>query len=147
MREALEAEGGRLVQAHKALSEGLAELSRLRAQITKDCESQLLDLAVEIARKVLMQEIQAGRYEIEPIVKEVLRHVPNRQDVVVRLHPEDFAACGPAREAGGQEADAGVRFVADTSVPRAGCVLETPEGNVESAVEDHLDGIAEALKE
>jgi flagellar biosynthesis/type III secretory pathway protein FliH len=32
-------------------------------------------------------------------------------------------------------------------VRRAGCVLETPEGNVESAVEDHLDGIAEALKE
>ena len=39
-----------------------------------------------------------------------------------------------------------IRFVADPSVPRAECVLETTEGIVQSAIEQHIERIADALQ-
>ena len=127
-----------------ALEAALVEAHELRGQILAEAEEQLVDLAVDIARKVLAQEIEAGRYEIEPIVAEALKRVPARRDVVVHLHPEDHARCMEAREGG--ESDGPVTYKADTSVGRAGCVLETDEGVIESSVEPHLEDIREALK-
>jgi flagellar assembly protein FliH len=127
-----------------ALEAALVEAHELRGQILAEAEEQLVDLAVDIARKVLAQEIEAGRYEIEPIVTEALKRVPARRDVVVHLHPEDHARCMEARE--GRESDGPVTYKADASVGRAGCVLETDEGVIESSVEPHLEDIREALK-
>jgi flagellar assembly protein FliH len=145
-RKLLDDERSQLLQARKALEDGLQKLRPLQEQMVKEAEGQLLKLAVDIARKVLMQELQAGRYEIDPIVKEALLHAPVRQDVVVHLHPEDWSRCRMAREQGEATQAGSVRFVADPSVQRAQCVLETAEGIVESSVEAHLEGIAEALK-
>jgi flagellar assembly protein FliH len=127
-----------------ALEAALGEAHELREQILAEAEEQLVDLAVDIARKVLAQEIEAGRYEIEPIVSEALKRVPARRDVVVHLHPEDHARCMEAR--GEKPADEHVTYKADPSVARAGCVLETDEGVIDSAVEPHLEDIREALK-
>lgn len=159
MQQDLTAERIRLVQAQKALAYGLKDLTRLREETVRQSEEQLLELALEIARKLLMQEIQAGRYEIDPIVKEALLHVPARQDVTVHLHPDDWATCQMAREEASRPPASGlggrpkgspgagrIQFVADPGVRRAECMLETSEGIVESAVEGHLANIAEALK-
>ena len=147
MQSKLAAQREQLTQARKALEDALEKLPQLREKMIRESEEQLVELALEIARKVLMQEVQAGRYEIDPIVKEALLHVPARQDVTVHLHPDDWAACQTAREAEGSAAAGNVRFVADPSVRRAACLLETSEGTVESAVEANLENIAEALKE
>lgn len=127
-----------------ALETALGEAHELREQILAEAEEQLVDLAVDIARKVLAQQIEAGRYEIEPIVAEALKRVPARREVVVHLHPEDHARCMEARD--GQDPDGPVTYKADPSVARAGCVLETDEGVIESAVDPHLEDIREALK-
>ena len=146
-QQSLDAERARLVQARNALAAGLGDLSRLREETIAAAEAQLLELALEIARKVLMQEIDAGRYEIDPIVREALLHVPARQGVVVHLHPDDWAACEIARDAEGAAGAGNVRFLADPGVRRAECLLEAPQGMVVSGVEAHLQDIGEALKE
>ena len=90
-----------------------------------------------------MQEIQAERYQIDPIVTEALRRVPSHGGVVVHLNPGDCARCQAAvKQEGAPEQ---VRFVADVNVQPAECLLETPEGIVESSVEGHLAAIAEGL--
>lgn len=141
---ALETERAELARARQTLERAAAQVAGLEPKILADAEQHLLDLAIEIARKVLMQEIQAGRYEIDPIVTEALLHVPARQVVVAHLHPDDWARCQRASDGSGDGAGT-VRFVADASVPRAACVLETPQGVVQSVVEDHLERIAEDL--
>ena len=144
----VEAELHALRLARGALEEGLRQVSELQARTIHQAREQVLDLALDIARKVLMQEIQAGRYEIDPIVQQALLLVPSRQDVTVRLNPRDCDRCTPARQAEdapNAEGGSGVRFVADPSVPPGGCVLETSEGVVESNLTDHLHEIAEGL--
>ncbi len=143
-RRRLEQERERLAQARQALAAAGGRFRQLQADLIAEAEQQLLDLALDIARKVLMQEIQAGRYEIDPIVTEAMRHVPSRRDVVVHLHPDDYAQCRAAEQLG-DDSD-GIRFLADPNVGRAECLLETREGVVESAVEPGLARVSEALR-
>lgn len=147
MQQRVESRERDLARIRQALEGGLGQLQELKWQVFHEAREQLIDLAIDIARKVLMQEIQAERYDIDPIVAEALARVPARCDVVVHLNPEDWSRCQTA----GHDPEAGearqVRFVSDWSVPRAQCVLETSEGVVTSDVEGHLGRIGEALKE
>jgi len=143
MEQQLDGERTALRQACRAASAAAKELEHLRADLVTETEEQLAALAVDIARRVLFQEIRAGRHEIDPIVAEALEHAPVREDVTVRLNPQDHARCAAAAELpdnGGH-----VRFLADPAVPPAECVLETSEGTIESSVEAKLARVAEAL--
>ena len=93
-----------------------------------------------------MQKVEDGDYEIEAIVKETLTNAPGREDVVVRLNPQDLAQCHKAQEAEPAGALCGVKFVSDPNVGRAECVLENPKGIIESVIEQHLEKIGKALK-
>lgn len=146
VRSQLQAELSALEQARSALASGAAQLAELEGRLVLQAEEKVLELALEIATKVLMQEVRADRHEIGPIVKEALQRVPTRRDVVVHLHPDDLARCQAAGEGSGPAEGPEARFVADPAVPRAGCIVETPEGVVESTVEGHLERLGEALR-
>ena len=145
-RRQIEREKAQLSSARNALVDAAGKLAEYQAAIFAQAEAQLVDLAVEIARKVVMQEIEADRVRIDPVIKEALSRRPRggEGDVTVRLNPEDLKRC---ELAGGGEAVAGtVHFVADPAVGRAECVLETPEGVIESSPGTHLAEIADVLK-
>ena len=144
-RAMLDKQTAQLRQACQALRSGLQQLQKLKGELVQTAEEQLVDLALQIVRKVLMQEIQAGRYEIGPIVAEALRRVPEHQAAVVRMNPEDLAQCPMAAPQADQAEQGNVKFVADPTIRRAQCVVETPDGLVELDVESHLQQIAEAL--
>jgi flagellar assembly protein FliH len=144
--KALQAQRAELASAHAALVNGLKQLAELRDSMMKAAEQQIVQLAIDVARKVMMQEIQAGRYEIDPIVQAALAQVTSWQEVVVHLNPEDFTRCRQAQE-NSRDDSSGVRFVADPAVRRSECVLETSQGVVRSAIEDHLCEIASAMRE
>jgi len=142
----LEAEREQLRQARAALAQAAQKLQQVHAQALDELRQGLPDLAVDVARKVLMQEIEAERYKIDPIVEAALPHVPARRDVVIHLNPDDLARCELAEEATGEAGAPNLRFVADPTVPRAECVLETDEGVVDSVIETNLETVADALK-
>lgn len=146
MQIALEAERAELAQARRALEQAAARIGKLHEQVVADAEAHLPDLAIEIARNVLMQEIEAGRHDIEPIVRRALRSAPANREVVVRLHPEDLAQMEKAQAADSAAPAANVRLVADSGVGRAECVVETAEGTVEARIEDELEQVKQALK-
>lgn len=136
----------RLESTRSALQDALEQAQTLQARIIAQSEEQVVDLALEIARKVLGQEIQAGRYQIDPLVQEALSRVPSRQGVCVHLHPDDYAACG-LREESPDEGSAGrVRFQPDPTVEQGRCLLETAEGFIDGGVDRQLAVVAEVMK-
>ena len=90
MKEQSDAELAGLRSAQAALEDASSKLRQLQDRFLAEAEEQLLTLSIDIAEKVLMQAIEAGRYEIDPIVKEALSKIPTNADVVVRLHPDDL---------------------------------------------------------
>ncbi len=147
MQVVLDAEIAKAKQARRALENALEQVGQLQVQLLKDAEQQLLQLSVDIAQKILAQEIQTQQYQIEPIVKEALQHAPPRTDVVVHLHPDDYAQCEMARQAEKNGQSGGTTFLADPNINRAECILETSQGTVESRIETHLENIVEVFKD
>jgi len=134
-----------LEQTAQALRAAGVELAKLREQLIEDMRSEAVHLAMDIARKVLHQEIQSQGYEMDPIVAEALSHLPRRGEITVRLNPADFERSALAK--GGSSSDETIRFAADPNVAPAGCVVSSVEGRVESSPEASLEQIHTTLTE
>jgi flagellar biosynthesis/type III secretory pathway protein FliH len=123
-----------------------SKLDQFYDEVFAGHKEEIAKLSVEIARKILMRKVEDGDYEIETIVKEALKSAPTHQDLVVRLNPHDLAACQKAQQNDGSETLAGIKFVADHSIGRAECVLESPKGIIELLINEHLEQIGKALE-
>ena len=142
---ALEAERAALAQARQALERAATELTGLRDTIAQEAEAKVAPLAVAIAEKILMQAVEAGQYDMETIVREALRSTPSRREIVVRMNPDDLARLENGEAAGKPLALGNVRLIADATVGRAECVVETAEGTVEARLQDQLEQVHQAL--
>lgn len=133
-------------QACQILNQVAVKLQESCAELFARHREEIAKLSVEIARKVLMQKVEQGDYEIESIVKEALLHAPSRQNIVVRLNPQDLTQCLKAQQQGDAGALlAGVQLVADPNIGRAECVLENPKGIIKSLIDENLERIGKAL--
>jgi flagellar biosynthesis/type III secretory pathway protein FliH len=124
----------------------VAKLNEFYDQIFAGHKEEIARLSIEIARKILMQKIEDGDYEIESIIKETLKNTPTHQDLIVHLNPEDLAGCQKAQQEAGSGSLAGIKLVADANIGRAECVLESPKGIIKSLIEEHLEQIGRALE-
>lgn len=144
--EAIGQQTDALVQLAGTINTLAARLNDLHQQTVVRHRSDIARLAVEIARKILKQNIDNGQYNIQTIIEETLKRVPTRQKLVVRLNPEDLGTCERFQRENPDSQFAELDFVPDWAVARADCLVETPKGIVKSFVEDHLTRIGEALE-
>ena len=142
----LEKQKAEIAQLCQTLNCLVGELNRFYEQVLAKHKEEIAKLSVEIANKVLMQKVQKGDYQIESIVKEALKNAPARQDVLVHLNPQDLSACQKLQQDDPGSAFAGIKFIADPSIGRAECLLETPKGIIKSFINEHLERISEALQ-
>lgn len=133
-------------QAYQALNAVAAKLNECYDKVFVEHKEEIAKLSVEIARKILMQKVEDGDYEIESIVKEALKNSPTRQDIVVHLNPEDLVQCQKAQQDETDGALADIKFVSDPNIGRAECLLESPKGIIESLINEHLERVSKALK-
>ncbi|MHC4646025.1 MAG: FliH/SctL family protein [Planctomycetota bacterium] len=143
--DSLEAEKATLGSVCRALQETVDQVNRSQEELFEKYKEQIVKLSVEIAGRILAQRTEKGDYEIESIVQEALGSAPCRQDLVVRLNPDDLAGLQKAQQ-GRADSDSGeVRFVADPGVGKAECVVETPKGIIQSLISERLEQITEML--
>jgi flagellar assembly protein FliH len=145
-QDALESQKQSLQQTCEIMQQAADQLSETCQALFRDHRDQIAQLAVEIARVVLMQKVLEGGYDIEAIVKETLSHSPTREDVTIRVNPQDLSDCCAAQSRETDKAFVGLQFVSDHSVGRAECALESPRGVIQSMIDEHLHKISEALK-
>lgn len=127
-----------------AIQEVGARLNQLYDEVFAGHHEAIARLSVEIARKVLMQNISEGDYEIELIIKEALKSAPETSGTVVHLNPQDLADFQKLQEAG-QVTLSDVKLEADETIGRAECVVESPKGIIKLLIDEHLEQISKAL--
>ena len=127
-----------------AVQEVSARLNQLYDEVFAGHHEAIARLSVEIARKVLMQNISEGDYEIELIIKEALKSAPETSGTVVHLNPQDLADFQKLQEAG-QVTLSDVKLEADETIGRAECVVESPKGIIKLLIDEHLEQISKAL--
>jgi len=129
-----------------AMLQGLVDkFEKFYKEVFTSHKEKIADLSLEIARKVLMQKVEEGDYEIKSIIQEVLSSAPTREGLVVRLNPADVAGLEKIQQEGAAGNLSDIKFIADASIGRAECVLESPKGRIASLIEQHLERIGKAL--
>lgn len=103
---------------HQSFEQALDTLQQQLAQ-------QVLQLACELARQVVRRELVADPQALLPVVREAVDQLlAEGRPALVRLHPADKEALGPALQAAFAQAS-GVQWLADASVPAGGCQVES----------------------
>lgn len=142
----LEAQKAVFSQACQTLNGVITRLNQFCDKLYVEHGEEIAKLSVEIARKILMQKVEDGDYEIESIIKEALKNAPSSQDVIVHLNPEDLEKCQKAQQDGPGGALTGIKLIPDPNIGRAECLLENPKGIIKSLIDDSLERIGKAIE-
>ena len=137
-----EGEARAVAGALKKLDEAAAMLARAREESDRAVAEDAAKLALVCAREIVRAEVDAGRYDIERIVREAL-HVSaaGRAECVVHVHAEDL------KRLAGVQFRSATRLEADPEVSRGDVHVSTPRGIVVRDLDAMLATIAERLKE
>jgi flagellar assembly protein FliH len=131
------------IGALDAIQRALGEAATLlQARFTESVHA----LAIGIAHHVVGAEFAADPQLVATLVARALTLAPLGGPVTVRLHPEDLEAIRDLpiiRDASPAPVD--LRWVADSSIVRGGCVLEGPTSVVDGRIDRIMLDIYERL--
>jgi flagellar biosynthesis/type III secretory pathway protein FliH len=136
-------------------AEGAAEIAALLAAARVQAERlreaatpTAIALAVKMAEQIVGRAVTLAPELMAEIAGAALAACRPRGDWVrVRVHPDDAAAVTARRQALAERAPtaASLEIVADESVGRFGCVIETTVGRVDARLETQLAALERAL--
>lgn len=127
-------------EAAQALELAAQRLDEASEEASEQLARTAIELAFEVSRSILAMEIDAGRYDIEKIVREALSWSGvGRGNCKVHLHPEDFARVQ------GVPFRAGTELEPDTDVSRGDVHVTTPRGLLVRELDEALEAIHESL--
>ncbi|MDA8414009.1 MAG: FliH/SctL family protein [Desulfobacteraceae bacterium] len=131
----------------RTLSEAIVSVSGLREKIVRECEEDLLRLAVMVAKQVIRQEITLDRKILAQFVCEATNGIGDQNDIVIGFHPEDYRAVSANRHLylAGVSDKKQITIKPDETVSLGGCVVETPTGLVDASVDAQLSVIFKRL--
>jgi flagellar assembly protein FliH len=142
-RAGLEAGGKRAEAMLRRLAQTLEELSGLRDNMVRQTERELVQLSVAIARRILQREVSADPELTGALAHIALERLGGATPATVRLHPDDHAVvtAGQLVPLAGRQ----VEIIADPSVARGGCLVESEFGFINASVDAQVDEIARAV--
>ena len=126
----------------KALAEATQRLEERREELAGELAHSALELAVAIARQLVLAEVNRGGHDIEKIVREALAAASaGRSRCVIHVHPDDFEALRDARFRSGTSVQA------DIGVARGDVHVEAPMGLMVREIDEAIDAISQRLRE
>ncbi len=122
----------------------LSALEKPFEELEESVETQLVDLAVTIARQLFRREIHIDPTHVVGVVREVVPMLPvASRDIVVHLHPEDAEVVRQCF------ADAGDSLAwtikEDPLIARGGCLVSSDHSNIDASAETRFQAIVDAI--
>jgi flagellar assembly protein FliH len=136
-----------LTNVFKALRDAVEDTAALRGQVLRETEEDILKLVITVSRKVIHQEIATDRLILAKIVAAAVNSASERDEVVVRLNPEDYRQVSAHRQIylNGCGDDRQLELKSDDTVSPGGCIVETATGEIDARTETQLDEVFRRL--
>lgn len=146
--EAFKEERERIEAALEGLAKVTRELSHMKRNVLEDAEKEILELALDIGRKAVLQEISVNRELVMNAVKTAVKKVAHNEDLKIRVNPKDIAMVEEHRPEllRLNEGEGQVAFVKDERVAPGGCIVETDHQVVEYHPHLQIEAISKALR-
>lgn len=140
-------EGEQMARVRHLLHDLTTQLAHDKQRLLEELQPHVVRLAVSIARRIVAAEISQDRRIIERTVKAALDELACEGELHVRVHPGDRPLVERALAADetvlGQLCD--LRVIADPSVERGGCVVESDHGIIDADIPTQFAQIQRTL--
>jgi flagellar assembly protein FliH len=133
-----------LAQIRESVASALTGFARDRAQYYQRVESEVVQLALSIAGKILHREAQLDPLLLAGLVRVTLEKIESTTKVVVRVHPEQVSDWR-GYFAHHMEASQVPDVVEDPALPSDHCLLQTALGTTDLGVGIQLKEIEQGL--
>lgn len=141
-----------LAQVRAMEEERIARLERViedlaayaPAALVRKAAPVVIDLAVEIARRIVQREVSVDPELLVQWVEDAASRLAGSSELTVRIHPDDLERLAPYRQRlhrGGVQ----INWVADPTVA-GGCVVESAYGAVDARLDTQLAALHETLR-
>jgi flagellar assembly protein FliH len=117
-------------------AQSIEEIEGLRTAISRRAERDMIRLSLEIARKIIHREVSVDHEIALTLAKVALSRLHSRAIARVRLHPDDALYVNSHLDR--LESSGTVEVVADRSVGRGGCLVETEMGDLDARIEQQF---------
>jgi flagellar assembly protein FliH len=122
----------------------LDELRGRFAELESGGAEQVLQLALAIARQVVRREVEVDTGAVLPALREAVAAVIDQQaHPRVHLHPDDLEHLSADLDADGMLK--GCRFVADATLRRGGCRVETAHSDIDATLQSRWRRVLAAV--
>lgn len=120
------------------LSRSLADLATVRSRVRKTAESDLLKLAIAVARRVIHRELTLDPGSIEGLIRVALEKLESRELCRVRVHPDQEPVI---RTLLARFSAAPVELIPDPALQCGDVLFETSHGTLDGSIEAQLQEI------
>jgi len=128
------------VQAER-LKSLVVQIGQARRQTMADAEDTLVEIAFAAVCRILGEQ-GASREALQRIVGDAVASAREREQLAVRLHPDDVALLRSSATGVDDE----IRLSADTGVKLGGCIVDSGTGSLDARFETQLCLLADALR-
>jgi len=128
-------------------ADSILELGKLRSFLYAQVEREVVKLAVEVAKKIVHREIQVDKDIIQTLVRVALSHVAEKSAVTVHLSPADYSYLLEQRAELSQSEGRDISLLADKSIERGGCLIQTECGDIDARIEEKFKEVEHAFFE
>ncbi|MFN7161977.1 MAG: FliH/SctL family protein [Fimbriimonadales bacterium] len=129
-----------------------AVVQQLHAQYEsylQHAEMQMLQLALEVARKIVREELKLQPEHALAIVRDALRRVQGFVHLRIRVNPLDLELIRQHRAALLHIVDGvdGIEIVEDRRVDHGGCIIETEQGVYDARIRTQLSELERVIRD
>jgi flagellar assembly protein FliH len=125
----------------RRLAQTIEELGELRNEMIHRTERQAVQLVLAIAERIVQREVTLDRSLLLGMARVALDRLGEYGSATIRLNPDDYQAIGAKPSIDG----AAVEVLADASVPRGGCHVQSDFGFMDVSPESQFRELARAL--
>lgn len=123
------------------LAKSLEELSSLRPRLREEAESDVVQLSLAIARRVLHRELSIDSGAMQALIQVALARLSRQEIYRVRIHPAQETALRIALAAH----HSAVEILTDARLDSGSLIFETNRGKMDASVSAQLEEIERGL--
>jgi flagellar biosynthesis/type III secretory pathway protein FliH len=144
-REGLEIAAAEAERLRTLLQTTVDAIEAAQADFVAKAELHAIELAVQIAEKIVGAALEVDPERVCDVVSGTLRRIAERDRIVLELNPEDVDIVRAWLEGEGQTWGR-IEIHAERRVARGGCVARTPEGEIDARAAEQLEAAGELLR-
>lgn len=116
-----------------------------KAKFLAELESDAVELALAIERKIVGYEIQKSKEPLKYVIKEAMKMVRNRKNLRLRVSREEECYFKEGAMDFVKTFGDNIEVIGDSDVNKGGCLIETAIGDVDAGLEKRWNMIAHAF--